>query len=926
MRLPRLVLFFLVLTVGVMFSGTAAADIQKFSSELNHVLLSSPAGEKLSMIVHLTDQVDLRALDTELYYQKVTRLYRHKVVIEALQEVANRSQAPVRAALDALVASGEVDGYTPYWITNCFAFYGTVEAARQLSNRADVDYLEMNPVPQLIEPIRSEEQHLDDDASTPPPGIVAVNAPDVWYGLGIDGTGALIGGFDTGVDGTHPAFNYRWRGNWHPWQECWRSPVNGATSPVDNNGHGTHTMGTMCGAENIADPDTVGVAPAALWIADDAIAGSVGPQLDADILDGFQWFADPDGDPGTVDDVPDVVQNSWGVYSGFSGYSDCDARWDAAIIALEAGGTVVTFSAGNEGPSAQTHRSPANAIYDSVSFFSIGAVNATDYSWPYPIASFSSRGPSDCDGATIKPEVCAPGVTVYSSVPGGGYAQTNWSGTSMAGPHAAGIIALMRSANPDIDVRDAKSILMRTAHDLGDPGEDNTYGFGFVDAYEAVIEALATSTYGRVVGTVRDSETLSPIAALVELEDGSRSTTANPVTGAYTLTVPGDSTYTMRYSLDGFVSQEHVLYVATAGTTYQDVNLVPFPVIAGTVRDSETLNPIEALVELEDGSRSTTANPVTGAYTLTVPGDSTYTMRYSLDGFVSQEHVLYVATAGTTYQDVDLAPRSVITVFEEDFESGAPGWTHEAAPTWSDQWHLSSELTHSGAYSYKCGDTGTGVYANLLDARLISPVISDIPDEARLYYWIQLEGETSGAYPDSAYDGGVFEISADAGPFEQITPNSGYPKMFRWESGGGSPATGPMLGQPCWADNPIWEQIVVDLDSYVGQDIQLRYRFGSDAGGGNEGWYVDDILITGFGPTEIFEPTGLVIIVDGTDLKLSWDADANYGYRVYSDVDPFGSFGTSVGETTANELILDMSGGFDAKKFYIVKGWDGSAR
>ncbi|MBU1936105.1 hypothetical protein KKG05_01795, partial [bacterium] len=86
------------------------------------------------------------------------------------------------------------------------------------------------------------------------------------------------------------------------------------------------------------------------------------------------------------------------------------------------------------------------------------------------------------------------------------------------------------------------------------------------------------------------------------------------------------------------------------------------------------------------------------------------------------------------------------------------------------------------------------------------------------------------------------------------------------------------------------------------------------------------VLITGFGTVSVTEPTGFVILVDGTDLKLSWDADSNYGYRVYSDVDPMGNFTTFVGETTATELILDMSGGFDDKKFYIVKGWDGSAR
>ncbi len=68
-------------------------------------------------------------------------------------------------------------------------------------------------------------------------------------------------------------------------------------------------------------------------------------------------------------------------------------------------------------------------------------------------------------------------MDVYSSVPGGGY-DGSYSGTSMAGPHVAGVVALMRQANPNLDVDTIKQILMDTARDEGTAGEDNTYGWG----------------------------------------------------------------------------------------------------------------------------------------------------------------------------------------------------------------------------------------------------------------------------------------------------------------------------------------------------------------------------------------------------------------------------------------------------------------
>ncbi|KPJ66821.1 hypothetical protein AMJ44_07805, partial [candidate division WOR-1 bacterium DG_54_3] len=444
-----------------------------------------------SAIVYLQDHPNIKVLDQALHTERASMAVRHETVLTALKQAAERSQPTLLGYLSGAVSAATVEGYTPYWIMNLVVVSATKAELYRIAQRPEVDAIEGNFRATLIEPV---------DVSNPPiagigvtNSLKAINADRVWNELGITGYGRLIGGLDTGVDGDHAALTDRWRGNWHPWQECWRDALGyGTTYPVDNYGHGTHTMGTMCGAGH-GTGDTVGVAWEARWIADNSIDQGVGSEFDNDVLGAFQWFADPDGDPGTTDDVPDVVQNSWGIDARFGGtYQDCDYRWQEAIENCEAAGVVVTFSAGNEGPSPQTHRSPANICNTTTVNFSVGAVDAEYYGWPYPICSFSSRGPSDCDGVTKKPEVVAPGYYVYSCYNNGGYVRM--SGTSMAGPHVAGVVALMRQANPNADVTTIKQVLMNTARDEGTPGEDNDYGWGCIDAYEAVLAVMVTDT------------------------------------------------------------------------------------------------------------------------------------------------------------------------------------------------------------------------------------------------------------------------------------------------------------------------------------------------------------------------------------------------------------------------------------------------
>jgi subtilisin family serine protease len=489
--IPVLCTIFSIACCFVLVPYLPAGQIEEDFSEYLETL---SADEFVSALVIMADQADISSISAALTAQGASRSTRHQRVVSALQAAASRSQGSITSYLDSRIREGSVKGYTTYWIMNLVVVQATVSELQTIAARSDVEVVESNFKASLIEPRREGNvpMVIPQKGIGVTPGLKAIKADSVWHNLGITGLGRIVANMDTGVDGAHPALSSRWRGNHEPWWECWRDCLGyGDTIPHDYHGHGTHVMGTLCGL-GAGTGDTIGVAFDAEWIADNAINQSVTPEFDSDVTGAFQWFADPDGDPLTVDDVPDVVQNSWGIYSWWPGYQDCDYRWQTVIENCEAAGVVCIFSAGNEGPYTQTLRSPANICSTSTINFAVGAIDATNYGFPYPIWASSSRGPSDCDGRTKKPEVVAPGVDVYSSIPGGGYVGT-WDGTSMAGPHAAGIVALMRQANPDLEVDSIKQILISTAVDLGPPGEENAYGWGIVDAYAAVLAATQSA-------------------------------------------------------------------------------------------------------------------------------------------------------------------------------------------------------------------------------------------------------------------------------------------------------------------------------------------------------------------------------------------------------------------------------------------------
>jgi subtilisin family serine protease len=587
----------LILSI-LLLSASMPAFGGVLSPALDSRLADLPPGQKIGVLIVLNEQAPVAELTRALSDRDANRAERHETIVRALQ-AATASQRDLLDALEGELRAGRVDGYRSYWIVNAVVVSADEEAVRTLVTRPDVMQIRENPHPDLIAPIGTRDATENLRGIGVPPGQRAIQTDRVWRELGITGRGRLVANIDTGVDGLHPALQERWRGNnGHPWQECWLDVLGGDTQyPEDSAQHGTHVMGTITGL-GAATGDTIGGAWGAQWIACNAIGQGAGGDFDNDILTAFQWLADPDGNPATVSDVPDVVQNSWGVREIW-GYPACWDYWWQVIDNCEAAGCCVTWSAGNEGPGPMSLRIPAERSTTPTNIAAVGAVDATNYGWPYPIADFSSRGPSDCPGAAIKPEIAAPGVDVYSSVPGGNYAQSGWSGTSMAGPHVAGVVALMGEANPDLDVQTIKQIIMDTARDEGTPGEDNDYGWGLIDAYAAVSQALAGT--GVLEGTIVNSSFgNAPIPeARVSLRNSAAQypTDANGFYRGHAL----GGAYMAVATHSSFAPESSLVTITAGGTTVQAFALrdVAGPAISGvsdpgTIPDATGPYPIQA--------------------------------------------------------------------------------------------------------------------------------------------------------------------------------------------------------------------------------------------------------------------------------------------------------------------------------------------
>lgn len=448
--------------------------LSKLTSDV--LALTDETSEQEFLIQFQTDEsLFERALDKQLLDQGYDYQQAHRVsLVQALQAQAERTQQPFVRALQA----AEIE-YESFYIVNMMWLKTDLATIRSLAQSPQVQAVYLNKTIQLH--LSQSDVSLDNVSQDIEWNIKQVGADQVWR-RGIRGQGVTVGIIDSGGDWTHPALKAKWRA-YNPDQpdqplaeqvaSSWFDAFAGKELPIDENNHATHCLGTILGQE----PDgrnTVGVAPAAQWIAARAFGGD-GSTSSKILLSAAQWMLAPGGDASLA---PDVINNSWGGGDGIDDwFREVVRAWRAACI-------VPVFAAGN-----QTGFEPApwpGSIEVPGNYPESLAVAATDQN--NRRGSFSKLGPSPYDERLIKPEISAPGVAVRSSLPGGRYGAMD--GTSMAAPHITGVVALMLSSNPGLAVEEIIDTLSQTANPLTDsayPTSPNMgYGYGLVNALAAV--------------------------------------------------------------------------------------------------------------------------------------------------------------------------------------------------------------------------------------------------------------------------------------------------------------------------------------------------------------------------------------------------------------------------------------------------------
>jgi len=448
--------------------------------------------EYVPIYLLLSDRVDVAQLHQDWTEAGWSQQQRVAALLPLLQAKAKTTQAPLLTYLQAHPQVRPVS-LASIWVVNMIFLEARPELVRQLAQRSDIEFIGEDHLPELSATERVDEAPLPPFDQTRESSLETINATGMWQ-LGYTGYGRKALVIDTGNEVDHPALRTQYLGQWATTPESW----NGTGDPVpcieEEGGlsdHGTHVTGTVCGLDRLTE-DTIGVAFDAQWMGGGVfLSGCEGYSSGGvrSILETFQWSLDPDGNPATVSDMPDVINNSW----NSPPTSECsDSPYIDLAYTMNAAGIAVVFSASNRGPAPSTIGSPAGIALDLVTIFCVANINTTISGWP--ISNSSSRGPTLCtvsdSSLLIKPEVGAPGTRIRSAVTGGSYGRFN--GTSMAAPHVAGAVLLLREAFPDLLGVQLLEALYYSCTDLGAPGEDNVYGQGMINvlaAYEYLLAA-----------------------------------------------------------------------------------------------------------------------------------------------------------------------------------------------------------------------------------------------------------------------------------------------------------------------------------------------------------------------------------------------------------------------------------------------------
>ena len=493
-KLSTLLLTAVILILGLIpFSGNAKSEI--LTESLKQKLESTSSGDQLRINITLREQFDSQNLISQV--QKLRTEDRRSYVIAVLKDFSTLSQEGILADLNSYERSDKVEDITTFWIANVINCFATPEVIHTLAQRTDIAEIDFDEYRIILDPRENRDAWIEEGNPENREitwNVLKINANDVWA-MGFNGEGIIVSVIDTGVNFDHNDLNdHVWENDDYP--NHGYDFVNNDNNPMDDHGHGTHCAGTVAG-DGTAGSQT-GVAPEATIMCC-KVLDSGGGGSESGVWEAIEFSVEQGAH---VLSLSLGWQHSWGVNR---------TVWRQTFDNVLAAGVAASVAAGNEGDQQSSYPIPDNVrtpgdipppwlhpdqtLTGGISgVICVGATDNGDN-----VSGYSGRGPCEWeninpyndypyqpDMGLIRPDIVAPGTGIksldYSS--NSGYA-SGWSGTSMATPANAGMLALMLQKNNTLSPEEISEIIETTAVVLT-PGKNNTSGSGRIDALAAV--------------------------------------------------------------------------------------------------------------------------------------------------------------------------------------------------------------------------------------------------------------------------------------------------------------------------------------------------------------------------------------------------------------------------------------------------------
>ena len=857
----------------VLFSGLVFSQQSKVTETLQTKLLSIANKQQIKVWIYFKD----KGTDTGYYFANPQTVVSKKSLKRREKVMNGKSLIDFR---DIPVYNKYITGLTKIGIKihHRSRWFNAVSA---YANYDEIVNAENLPFVKKIDLVRSFKTKEKDIKSTKPEHLKQspksseefdygssytqleqMNVPAV-HNLGIYGQGITICSMDAGFSNLdHEIFN-----NMNiiaMWDFVNNDGNVGDEGDMGEGSHGTETLSSIGGFKN---GQLIGPAFGASFIlAKTENTDSETPAEEDNWIAAAEW-ADSIGV-----DVTTTSLGYIGMDPGYPGYTWEDMDGNTATITIGADlavkrGIVVVNSAGNEGDNSSHNTLGAPADGDSV--IAVGAVDASGSR-----VSFSSVGPT-VDGR-IKPDIMAMGSGVYVANPyGSGY--TTSSGTSFSCPLAAGVAALVLSANPTLTPMQVRDALRETASRHNNP--DNKYGWGIVNALDAVnyfrvqiehtpltdtedenreniITAILTSNmqidessiyviYSTDNFATTDSVQLTPTGN--ENEYAATLPSMNNVTVEYYLkaaNVSGVSSYLPANAPEEyfeFTIGPDVIPPVINFDPIESVSLLNFPINLNVeVTDNQGIASVNVTYNINNGSES--------SFALTDLNNGTFEGAFPIDSsdVVIGDKIYYkitatdiAATPNTTTLPSDgsyfVCEVSAYQAISENFDDDNGNFTA------TNDWQWGSPSNPPGAYSNPnvWGTVLSDEYNSGTLSQLQTPQYAVFGNNPKLTFWHWYNSE-------SGYDGGNLKISINGNPFQLVVPVNGYDDVLSSNWGN------PIGGEEAFTGNSNgWKQVTFDFTGLLsnGDEVVFSFDFGSDESITNNGWFIDNFTLTDIGST-----------------------------------------------------------------------------